>query len=844
MAAKLQGVSQNQEIARARLMRDTRRISVQVLDFLGRLEVTIGIGIFFVLCTFALPGVFDLMVVLSLAYAPIVFRNEVDIPFRKRKALGELDKKDLHPGTGRPMQARGIAYLGNRKEDGMEVWAGNEDMRTHMFVLGSTGAGKTEGLTSLAMNALNWSSGFTYTDGKGDVNLWGKLFSCARQYGREDDVLVINYMTGNADTKLKRSDKLSNTYNPFMVGNAESLIQLLVSLMDASDGKGDMWKGRAISFISAVLPALVDLRDADRLLLHIGAIREALPYPKYFELLNDPHISDKSRTMLQAFLFDVPGYKKDKGEQQSATFLEQFGYQQMQFTRILSSLNDTYGHIYQTPQGEVNFKDVVTNRRILLVLLPALEKSRPELANLGKIIVAAMKGMMGGELGSKLEGSKRELLDSRTTNSPTPFIAIFDEMGYYMPEDSALMWAQARSLGFSLVAAGQDLQAFYRTSKEETLAIVSNSNIKVFGKLEDPNETYDLFEKRAGEAWVSEVDSHDMDAESWLGGYRPGMGARHSRTKRVDMLDMVNQIEGEVHILVKSDIIRARLFYAVPDKAKDYRLNHFIKVLPHSETEIKKRLVDTDALKRALLQYPLESQAAEPDHVLLALSDALEGEVLKAYASRKQGAEIGIGLFVAARNALQIPEGSNGSDQDADDSGSSAGGLTHAPATPSANSGRDASSVTTGEAIDSTDEVAGNIDDTIFDGANLDSYNAFGPQSAQPASTYTDEDALFASAAGEVIYSASGVAPGDGESLSFLDQVETATSLRDIASALGASPEVAKAVASSIVADAAGNTLYPGNPRPMKSQEAVDEMDSVLSELQAAVDEAGKGVQR
>lgn len=89
----------------------------------------------------------------------------------------------------------------------------------------------------------------------------------------------------------------------------------------------------------------------------------------------------------------------------------------MQFTRIMSSLADTYGHIFATEQAEVNLKDVAINCRILLVLLPALEKSRPELGNLGKIIVAGMKNMMGTQLGGRIQGSKLELLDKRATNA-------------------------------------------------------------------------------------------------------------------------------------------------------------------------------------------------------------------------------------------------------------------------------------------------------------------------------------------------------------------------------------------------------------------------------------------
>ena len=46
----------------------------------------------------------------------------------------------------------------------------------------------------------------------------------------------------------------------------------------------------------------------------------------------------------------------------------------MQLTRVFGSLADTYGHIIRTNLAEVDFKDVVLNRRILVVLLPALRK--------------------------------------------------------------------------------------------------------------------------------------------------------------------------------------------------------------------------------------------------------------------------------------------------------------------------------------------------------------------------------------------------------------------------------------------------------------------------------------
>src|SRR5690606_31254680 len=66
------------------------------------------------------------------------------------------------------------------------------------------------------------------------------------------------------------------------------------------------------------------------------------------------------------------------------------------------------------------------------------------------------------------------------------------------------MAAQARSLGFCLIFAGQDLPAMEKRVKEEARSIVANCNLKIFGKLEDPTQTKEFFEKTVGEATVIE----------------------------------------------------------------------------------------------------------------------------------------------------------------------------------------------------------------------------------------------------------------------------------------------------------------------------------------------------
>jgi len=117
------------------------------------------------------------------------------------------------------------------------------------------------------------------------------------------------------------------------------------------------------------------------------------------------------------YVINLPGYNRERKGKQVSQVLEQHGFITMQLTRVFGSLADTYGHIIRTNLAEVDLKDVVLNRRILVVLLPALEKSPDELSNLGKVIIASLKAMMAAGLGEDVEGRYHDLIQRKPTNA-------------------------------------------------------------------------------------------------------------------------------------------------------------------------------------------------------------------------------------------------------------------------------------------------------------------------------------------------------------------------------------------------------------------------------------------
>ena len=84
--------------------------------------------------------------------------------------------------SNKPRKARGICFFGNRKSDNDELWFNNDDMRTHVFIFGSTGSGKTEALISLSFNALVQGSGFFMSMVKVITHFLPKYFPCAASW--------------------------------------------------------------------------------------------------------------------------------------------------------------------------------------------------------------------------------------------------------------------------------------------------------------------------------------------------------------------------------------------------------------------------------------------------------------------------------------------------------------------------------------------------------------------------------------------------------------------------------------------------------------------------------------
>lgn len=589
----IRGLESKHEHAARLIARDTRPIGARIVEFFSDPYFTLSILVSSAIIVYFYPQVIDIILLINILLYIFIKTRPLILPFKLPQSSKKIDPCDLSPGNNKPKMAEGISFFGNKRFSKEELWFTNNDLRTHVLIFGSTGSGKTESLISLAFNSLIQSSGFIYVDGKGDNSLFAKIFSMVRSMGREDDLLLINFMTGARDIIGPQKNRLSNTMNPFANGSSSMLSQLVISLMDSTSGdqSGDMWKGRAINFVESLMAILCAMRDAGHILLDANTIRnyfmieklESIVLDLKFPIRDDLYVSidnlpPKVIDPIKNYLINLPGYNSKNKFNQAGEVREQHGFITMQLTRVFGSLADAYGHIMRTNLAEVDVKDVVLNRRILVVLLPALEKSPEELANLGKVVIASLKAMMAAGLGDKVEGKYIDVISNKPTNSLSPFLCIMDEYGYYAVKGFAIVAAQARSLGFCAIFAGQDLPAFQKASKEEAASIGANCNIKICMKLEDPLETWDYFNKTAGETYVTNVSGFQLPSGSVALNYLDNRSTSVERRQRIELSDLKDQREGEAHIFFKSNVVRANMFFVNPQPVIELKINQLLKI--------------------------------------------------------------------------------------------------------------------------------------------------------------------------------------------------------------------------------------------------------------------------
>ncbi len=591
------GPQQRFERSGAQRLRDIRPIttrlwSAMMSEFSG---VMLASG---AMLMFVEPALVNIVTPASVLYAGLVLTRRVTLPLRLPRTARMRDWNHPSPKGRRPRMAEGSIHLG-RDVDGRELWIAFEDGRQHATVPGTTGAGKTTALLSFLANALTHASGFVIVDGKADNKLFGEVLALARRFGREDDVLCLNFMVASGV-------KDSNRFNPFAVGNSDAIGEMLSSLLGepAPGDANGVFRERAVALVGTLTPVLVWMRDHKGVPLNIETIRLSFELrsiwkvatKRVFEVRNPmtgettdipvPEMPEDLIYPLQAYLGELPSYDMslDWNRQKTEEPSKQHGFAQFYFTHTFQLLGVSLGHIFKVRQSDVDMRDVVLNRRILVVNLPALESSDERLAALGKIVVASLRGMMAQMLGARLEGDSDVIVANKPGMGVAPFHVVLDEVGYYATSGMDRMLAQGRGLNLMFWLGFQEVSGIWARLGEKTQSLLGNGNLTVAMRQQDANRTREWIESTAGKAYVTQATSYEGGG---TGEYAESRSAEVREVAGVEWRDLQSLIEGEAIILFGGRRIHAKLFHADIDPRGPMRLNRPVVLAPPDAEALK-----------------------------------------------------------------------------------------------------------------------------------------------------------------------------------------------------------------------------------------------------------------
>lgn len=686
-------VEDRHEAKLARRVVDVRPAGTQYAEWLSEKFNLLLIVVPQLVFAAMMPSLAPILLISSIIHIVVHRVTKPQLPYRYPAGNKEKDHANKK-GTG--ILLMGNVESGSEYERFKEIWQDDDDLRKHMLIIGTTGSGKSETLKGIFFNSLCWSSGFFVADGKADNKLPTDSFTMVRSFGRDDDLLFLNFLLGGkTPEQVRRSRRRrTNKINPVSSSDADTIIQMGANMLPKVEGEGKNWQEKALNLWRAVIQALCYQRDMNGTDLSIATIIEYLSLDKVEELYIKGHEEFLVRgewsygfNGIKAYLESgCPAYKKDKllakhgyGDQptsapgrpapagkafeQDSMAYEQHAYRTTQLMPVLNLLDKTYGFIFRDKYAEIDMIDVTLNNRILIMLIPSLEKSAQEAENLGKLAIACLRVMMGKNLGAEIEGTRSDLITSKATAAPYPYMVALDELAYYFADGIAVMFAQARSLGFCMIAAAQDLEKLTEGARgPEAGAMLANQSAKMFMRIVDAGKTYEFMTKILGKVSVAMRQTFEQDNY----GYKRSKDITIQEVDRVPFEEMQKKGGGEAVYNASGRTVRMNSFYVGKDmeehKTEDFFVLRFLQVEPPSDEEIDANSIPIDRVNDPvakgsrmldLLRYKTQRTGEQPERN--AMIDVL-GNLSKTMNPHIHSAERGIALYEAAKRIIKGPE--------------------------------------------------------------------------------------------------------------------------------------------------------------------------------------------
>lgn len=230
----------------------------------------------------------------------------------------------------------------------------------------------------------NYSNNITFNLFEQIIEKQSKFIYCYKENNVELKNNIVEYAQNKnipvytlSFNEKNRNHTLFINFNGMASGGITELF--VRCILEHEDEDADMWKGRAIIIGSSLFMALVYLRDTGEIQLTPEVIREYLMFDNFVSLYKRTDLPPHIHAALHAYLFNLPEFDLDK--KPTDTTLENHGYLQMQYTKVLGLMID-YPFVFNEENTSV--LDILQKKEkfILLVELTELKYTNDSLFNI------------------------------------------------------------------------------------------------------------------------------------------------------------------------------------------------------------------------------------------------------------------------------------------------------------------------------------------------------------------------------------------------------------------------------------------------------------------------------
>lgn len=375
---------------------------------------------------------------------PIIIFIVIKVKKIRNKNLGEkaVTKKEADS-----------VYCGvtDKKED---VWIKPSQRSMHTQVIGTTNAGKTESvILPWAIQDIHAGKGLLLIDGKADNSLIDKLWSYTKLAGREKDFKLFS---------LSRRNE-SFQFNPLLGGTAEEITE---RVFNAFDFENPYYR----SLQYEVMNQVMRIFEGARVTPTFQRLHQAMSRPETLKSmvtkLNDPVL----RQWYMNYLELTP---KDRSERTSGllTSLGHFSFGEN--AKLFNPENDA-----------ITIDEALKSNQIIYFQLPVLLSPYLGKAT-GKLVLQSLQAAV----------ANRHLM---AKGAEKKFFSVFlDDFSEYLYEGFISILNKSRSANVGIVFAHQALGDIKILSDAVANSILTNTNLKVFMRGNDP-ESAEYFSKVIG----------------------------------------------------------------------------------------------------------------------------------------------------------------------------------------------------------------------------------------------------------------------------------------------------------------------------------------------------------